>query len=1159
MSRTKAKSADQYKVLTGTCPDEECQAKLYFPAFDKSIECTSCGQRHDKASLQNVEEVTNTNIALHNLLKNVLLGNVKPHKGPENIKVLGLSNYVCKLLSPILTNYGMDKQTGKAKLLQNEFDCAVLGDRAFLIDPEHLSVMGYGCDRSGSKLYLRETLNIVQEVNDNQEYLIPIHADGDGHCLVHAVSRALVGRELFWHPLRVNLQHNFQMNLSKYKNLFQDFIDKDEWSDIINECHPDFIPPDSEPLGLRNIHIFGLANVLKRPIILIDSIEGMQSSGDYCGVFLPVMVDPEDCKKDGVLNKPLCIAWSSSGRNHFIPLVGIRGKPVPRLPRYMIQRAWGIPDTYIDKYIEFDEQGMCRIGGDKSLQDRYIQKLVHAMEDVFQEKYGVHPSVVADVHQFLYKQSGIVGVKSDTVVLATQKAIQERRLYRCLMCDAITEYSIPTEWFQRGGSLYNLALQRYGELRHDAKYSFPMQGAVCSYDKNIDQLILDSQSSKLSKCAFCQGDRVRQVTGNSSILYQNGDRTLTPSTSTRCTCGFKHYWNGREYDNFPEILPVKLEWNDRTIKEEVAWFQYEQDPSLNSNVYKVAQDLVQKHFPGEFGSERLVQKVVDKLLRLTAIPESKKETCEGPNSPAPPTPADSVWSPDSPSKIIITGQQQKSIHKEELTKSETERNIRHRIETNAPKQQQKKSADPVAKKSGSPAQSPRKSTPEKKPPPKESTPPPTTLPTASSMSTSTTSTTQTPGKKIRLATSDGRQGMLHLDSDVTFAQLQKLISDVLDIPPQQQRLRLGFPPRELKAGTEPVSLQHGDKLSVEILHPVPSTSRLHRGDSREAISPTQKMAWNKFDENISAPSAEALLESLKNSQAATDNIDMSISSMALLAQLSGRDLWTYVSSQPHLFSVGGLFYKQVERDLGLAPGKHCTLPSLPGKVFRYNSEADRLELCLEPHGHFQVEPDIERKVKSAAPVAEDDKEVKFGSSGVISRGEKGHVAFSGHGHSLLASETDTRMPGDLPDSPRKIQARKLTNFCDPLQHIEAISEEPAEVSCDMPDGTAIGEGASQSEPAVRVDYQKIGPGFSVIDQSVSNTTNENVDVFRQLAQAIEQTVADCNDFDESSSEALSDAGAAHKEERMDRQDEKLRDEQVSGSVGDNKEEKMDTT
>ena len=35
---------------------------------------------------------------------------------------------------------------------------------------------------------------------------------------------------------------------------------------------------------------------------------------------------------------------------------------------------------------------------------------------------------------------------------------------------------------------------------------------------------------------------------------------------------------------------------------------------------------------------------------------------------------------------------------------------------------------------------------------------------------------------------------------------------------------------------------------------------------------------------------------------------------------------------PHLFSVGGLFYKQMERDLGLVEGKHCQLPVLPGKV-----------------------------------------------------------------------------------------------------------------------------------------------------------------------------------------------------------------------------------
>ena len=45
------------------------------------------------------------------------------------------------------------------------------------------------------------------------------------------------------------------------------------------------------------------------------------------GVFLPGLLSPDECKsKDGLLNKPLCIAWSSMGRNHYIPLVGIKGK-----------------------------------------------------------------------------------------------------------------------------------------------------------------------------------------------------------------------------------------------------------------------------------------------------------------------------------------------------------------------------------------------------------------------------------------------------------------------------------------------------------------------------------------------------------------------------------------------------------------------------------------------------------------------------------------------------------------------------------------------------------------------------------------------------------------------------------------------------------------
>lgn len=65
---------------------------------------------------------------------------------------------------------------------------------------------------------------------------------------------------------------------------------------------------------------------------------------------------------------------------------------------------------------------------------------------------------------------------------------------------------------------------------------------------------------------------------------------------------------------------------------------------------------------------------------------------------------------------------------------------------------------------------------------------------------------------------------------------------------------------------------------------------------------------------------------------AADSLDSSIASLAIMSTVSGRDLWTYVQTMPHLFSVGGLFYKQVERDVGLIDGKHCQLPVLPGKV-----------------------------------------------------------------------------------------------------------------------------------------------------------------------------------------------------------------------------------
>ncbi|KAI8501465.1 Deubiquitinating protein VCIP135 [Branchiostoma belcheri] len=1018
----RSKSRETYRVLSGHCPDQNCRAKLFFPAWDSSIECTDCGQRHQQSAIQNVEEVTNPDVALHNMLRNVLLSNTKPKKGADTVRVLGLSNYQCKLLSPLLTHYGMDKQSGKAKRLRDmnqpdTFDCVLLGDRAFQIAPEHVEIVGYGRDRSGSMQYLHDTLDAMKKVNDKEERLIPIHADGDGHCLVHAISRALVGRELFWHALRENLKAHFIKNLDQYKALFHDFIDSSEWDDIIEECDPDFTPRDGEPLGLRNIHVFGLANVLHRPIILLDSLEGLQSSADYSGTFVPGLIPPEKCKgKDGTLNKPLCLAWSSSGRNHYISLVGIRGRPLCKLPMWLIPKLWGVPQDLLTKYVEFDSEQRCAIGGSRSLPETYIQRLARAMEDVFMEKYQVHPSVVSDMHHYVFKRTGVVGVQPEVVTEATQSAIRNERLYRCLTCDAVMEYSVGSDLLKRGGALYQLAVRTHGKLQVGKNYHFPLQSLI--YMK----------MSRLTTCSWCQGTSVRLVCPDGSVVYLNGDRTHTSAENSQCGCGFKHYWDGKEYDNLPELIPVTLEWGGKTIQEKVYWFQYETDTSLNSNVYEVATALVHKHFPGEFGSERLVKCVVDVILQQTAKKEVYKpvslEGMHGHEREGEPRQQEAL-DPSSPSKIILTGHKHKTIHKEELTMSEAERMVQRKITDKAAHEQKKKS-DEMAKRRAekelkqlkqqqAAAHQPPK--PVAKvgpmvtvPPPRPSTPP--------------------TEKKVRVTTSEGKQVMLTLAIATTFQELQARIASELGVPGDRQRIRYGFPPRPLappKPGMEgePVPLQHGDKVTVDILPPPTGEGEGQEEGAGAAVkgvpmatagSPRRVQGMEASGASASQDPESALRDQLMNVldqqlESNASSIDLQISSLTALAMLSGKDLWSFVQTMPQLFSREGVFTKKVEQDLGLSDGKHCTLPSFPGKTFMFNGQAGRLELCLEPQGHFPIGPGIDDVIAQNKQTREayDPKafrQVKealhVGGSGVIvSKSEALKVrAFAGKGQTL---------------------------------------------------------------------------------------------------------------------------------------------------------------
>ncbi|KAJ0059254.1 hypothetical protein NL108_011293 [Boleophthalmus pectinirostris] len=1119
MSLLQGSKKKDKRILSGTCPDPRCEARLFFPAHGSvSIECTECGQRHDQKSLLRVEEVTDPDVVLHNLLRNALLGvSSAPKKGTELVKVMGLSNYHCKLLSPVLTRYGMDKQSGKAKLLRDMnqgemFDCSLLGDRAFLIEPEHVSTVGYGKDRSGSLIYLHDTLEEVKRANGGGECLIPVHVDGDGHCLVHAVSRALVGRELFWHALRENLKHNFKQNLDRYKALFQDFIDAAEWEDIINECDPLFIPPEGVPLGLRNIHIFGLANVLHRPIILLDSLSGMRSSGDYSATFLPGLVPEEQCRaKDGKLNKPICIAWSSSGRNHYIPLVGIKNTVLPKLPSRLLPKAWGVPQELIPRYIKLEADGSCVIGGDRSLQDKYLMRLVNAMEEVFMEKHSIHPSLVADVHQYVYRRTGVIGIQPEEVTEAAKKCVQENRLHRCLLCGALSELHVPPEWLSPGGKLYNLAKSTHGQLRPDKNYSFPLNSVVCSYDPHRDTLVPDYKLSSLSTCNWCHGTSVRRVRGNGSVVYLDGDRTHSRSQGGKCGCGFKHYWEGKEYDNLPEAFPITLEWAGRVVRETVYWFQYETDPTLNSNVYDVAMKLVTKHFPGEFGSEILVQKVVNTILHHTAKKnpdEYNPVSIDGAHAPliseSEPPP-----DPHPPTKIILTGQKAKTLHKEELTMSKAERSLQQSISeqaglsqkrrTDKLKQEQKMSEGRVSPDSSSPSSS-APATPTKSP----------------------SSSSSNKEKKLRVTTSDGRQAMLTLQANTTFTELQKSIAKEFNVPPSQQCIRHGFPPKELlppKDGeeNEPVALQHGDRVSVEIL--------VRKGPEEKSLS-SHSAATNKSQET-GARSQET--GASRASRELQDSIDLEMSSLCLLATLMGEDVWSYAKKLPHLFQQGGVFYNIVKKDMGLLDGKHCTLPHLTGKTFVYSAAEDRLELCVDTAGHFPVGPDVEELVKEAmlqlrSEASRGSREgspshntLKLGSGGVVLKKEQLHsvTAFQGKGHSLGSSSAGSPPEHRTGSSGQVSKGHSLTSSIGgssppdhrPItrQHSSGV-DLSASVSRGPADLSDIAEDASRELGNASRELVRMAPGFVTMKDGRGGLDPEMMEQQRRALQEMVSSI-----------------------------------------------------
>ena len=180
---------------------------------------------------------------------------------------------------------------------------------------------------------------------------------------------------------------------------------------------------------------------------------------------------------------------------------------------------------------------------------------------------------------------------------------------------------------------------------------------------------------------------------------------------------------------------------------------------------------------------------------------------------------------------------------------------------------------------------------------------------------------------------------------------------------------------------------------------------------------------------------------------------------------------------------------------------------------------DRLEICLEPHGHFQVEPGIEdrvlntslmgsllEQVKAANKPPNISQSLSAGASGVIvNQGMKtSAIPFTGHGHSLAStSSVDTRRPGDLimGSGHGKRKARRASDSG--VRHEESISEDGEdEEEAVMETGEEAATGGKEED----VPLRRLGPGFSVLDQNAANQFSQTTDALRRLASQIDAIV-----------------------------------------------------
>jgi len=173
--------------------------------------------------------------------------------------------------------------------------------------------------------------------------LVPMRTCGDGNCLLNALSTAMWGLEKYHKLLRQQLVAELTHNIDWYKTTSK-HRDVEEWDAAVEMA-------EREGSFLEFIHIFAIANVLQRPIIIHASDADRETFGDGEGGVTACFL-PTRCEEGCVSKKPLLLSWGNEHRNHFIPLVPVEGGEVPLL-RVGLAFSSTLNETPVEDYLDF--------------------------------------------------------------------------------------------------------------------------------------------------------------------------------------------------------------------------------------------------------------------------------------------------------------------------------------------------------------------------------------------------------------------------------------------------------------------------------------------------------------------------------------------------------------------------------------------------------------------------------------------------------------------------------------------------------------------------------------------------------------------------------------------------------------------------------------